>query len=633
MTRRMPFLIVLIAALCTVSGIFTRPPGESDAVEAFGRIPVLAEGRFKPMDSVARSTLLLIQGRQRVMTPDNTELTPDEWLLDVFFVPQKADAYDVFVVDNPDLLALIGQTDETVAIHYSTKARQMLALFGALETRRKRFSFDEILPHIPDIEAQVKLAEPVEAQARTHFQSAVVQLFGNLSQYVKLRRAFVPDGTTDFLGELLHLQETLVEGIDAVRAKEAGKPHDEAKAAAIIDEGQKFVAMAESTDLLAIPPDGDETDPNTWHNAGHALLETFGKGEVNPAVLAYAGMGYAWSRNQPASFEHIVSLYGSSLEKHFGKQVHKAKIETIFNAAEPFYAGMWIYLAAFLLAALSWFKWTEPARRSAFGLVALGWTVATIGIATRMWLEGRPPVTNLYSSALFIGWGSVALCLVLEILYKNAIGTAAAGLIGFATLIIAHHLALAGDTLEMMRAVLDSNFWLGTHVVVVTTGYASTFLAGVLALLYVVLGVFTRKLDKATADSLARMVYGIVCFATLFSFVGTMLGGIWADQSWGRFWGWDPKENGALIIVIWNALILHARWGGMIRQRGLMCMALFGNIVTSWSWFGTNMLGIGLHSYGFTEAAFWWLSAFIVVQLGFIALGNLPLDKWRSFRP
>jgi ABC-type transport system involved in cytochrome c biogenesis permease subunit len=205
-------------------------------------------------------------------------------------------------------------------------------------------------------------------------------------------------------------------------------------------------------------------------------------------------------------------------------------------------------------------------------------------------------------------------------------------MVGFATLIIAQHLALAGDTLEMMRAVLDSNFWLATHVVVVTTGYASTFLAGALAIIYVLRGVLTRTLDKDTADALARMVYGIVCFATLFSFVGTALGGIWADQSWGRFWGWDPKENGALIIVIWNALILHARWGGMVRQRGLICLAIFGNIVTSWSWFGTNMLGIGLHSYGFTAAAFWWLSAFVVSQLALIALANLPLEKWRSFR-
>ena len=115
--------------------------------------------------------------------------------------------------------------------------------------------------------------------------------------------------------------------------------------------------------------------------------------------------------------------------------------------------------------------------------------------------------------------------------------------------------------------------------------------------------------------ALSKMVYGIVCFATLFSFVGTVLGGIWADQSWGRFWGWDPKENGALLIVLWNAIILHARWGGLARDRGIMNLAVFGNIVTSFSWFGVNMLGIGLHSYGFMDAAFKWLMLFMASQL------------------
>jgi ABC-type transport system involved in cytochrome c biogenesis permease subunit len=241
-------------------------------------------------------------------------------------------------------------------------------------------------------------------------------------------------------------------------------------------------------------------------------------------------------------------------------------------------------------------------------------------------------VTNLYSSALFVGWGSVALCLILEAIFKNAIGSVAAGLTGFATLLIAHHLSLGGDTLEMMRAVLDSNFWLATHVVIVTIGYSATFLAGFLAIIYIARGTFTKSLDQKTADSLVRMVYGIICFATLFSFVGTVLGGIWADQSWGRFWGWDPKENGALIIVLWNALILHARWGGLIKARGLMALAVFGNIVTSWSWFGTNMLGVGLHSYGFTDSAFMALSLFVLSQLALIALAVRPLKSWRSFQ-
>jgi hypothetical protein len=127
------------------------------------------------------------------------------------------------------------------------------------------------------------------------------------------------------------------------------------------------------------------------------------------------------------------------------------------------------------------------------------------------------------------------------------------------------------------------------------------------------------------------MIYGIVCFATLFSFTGTVLGGIWADQSWGRFWGWDPKENGALIIVLWNALILHARWGGMVQQRGMAVLAVAGNIVTAWSWFGVNMLGVGLHAYGFMSGAVFWLLSFDLSQLVLIGLGLLPMRWWRSF--
>jgi ABC-type transport system involved in cytochrome c biogenesis permease subunit len=193
----------------------------------------------------------------------------------------------------------------------------------------------------------------------------------------------------------------------------------------------------------------------------------------------------------------------------------------------------------------------------------------------------------------------------------------------------------------MLRAVLDTNFWLATHVVTVTIGYAATFVAGGLALAYVLLGVLTPLLatkvgegQNLTLDkALVKMVYAIVCFATLFSFIGTVLGGIWADQSWGRFWGWDPKENGALLIVLWNAIILHARWGGIVRDRGLMNLAIFGNIITAFSWFGVNMLGIGLHSYGFMDAAFKWLMIFNATQLAAIFIGLLPLTAWRSFRP
>jgi ABC-type transport system involved in cytochrome c biogenesis permease subunit len=325
-------------------------------------------------------------------------------------------------------------------------------------------------------------------------------------------------------------------------------------------------------------------------------------------------------------------LLTAQLARRFGPDLQKCRTEAAFNQAEPFTTSMGLYVLVFLLAVGSWLRWPDTLQRSAFWLMALAFSVATVGIVTRMWLEGRPPVTNLYSSALFVGWVAVALCLVLEKIYRNAIGAAAGGMIGFCTLIIAHHLSLSGDTMEMMRAVLDSNFWLTTHVLTIVIGYGATFLAGILAIIYIFRGALTKSLTKETADALTRMVYGIVCFATLFSLVGTVLGGIWADQSWGRFWGWDPKENGALIIVLWNAIILHCRWGGLVKQRGLMMLAVFGNVVTSWSWFGVNMLGVGLHSYGFMQSAFYWLIGFVICQLLIIGLAALPPEKWRSFQ-
>ena len=121
-----------------------------------------------------------------------------------------------------------------------------------------------------------------------------------------------------------------------------------------------------------------------------------------------------------------------------------------------------------------------------------------------------------------------------------------------------------------------------------------------------------------------------MCFAIFFSFVGTVLGGLWADDSWGRFWGWDPKENGALMIVLWNALVLHARWDKMVGDRGLAVLALGGNIVTAWSWFGVNQLGIGLHSYGFTSGIVRALITFGIYMLVCSAFGVLPLRWWWS---
>jgi cytochrome c-type biogenesis protein CcsB len=494
---------------------------------------------------------------------------------------------------------------------------------------------------------------------RTIYERAVVKLQNALTVYRRLKNSVKPESVGDFRPELVEFQKAIEPGVAAYRAQGAGRDHNTNDLNRLGGYLEQYEFLSRIAYPLIVPPHHPEEERDNWMNVGAALMESVRGHTLHNSVTHYAAMLDAYRHGETNKFNQAVAGYQASLEPKLGKEIAKGRSEFFFSDYAFFYKAINIYVFAFLLACASWFFWGEPLRRSAHWLMALAFVIHTIGLIYRMVLEGRPPVTNLYSSAVFIGWGLVLFCLFLERIFPLAIATAVATLGGFLTLIIAHGLAMGGDdTMKMLQAVLDTNFWLATHVVTITIGYSATFLAGLLAIAYVVLGLFTRKLNGTVGDSetgnpsvsktssakatqrpqltinqaIGKMVYGIICFATLFSFVGTVLGGIWADQSWGRFWGWDPKENGALIIVLWNAIILHARWGGLIRERGLMNLAIFGNVVTAFSWFGVNMLGIGLHSYGFMDAAFKWLMIFNASQCFLIALGLLPERYWRSFR-
>jgi ABC-type transport system involved in cytochrome c biogenesis permease subunit len=535
-----------------------------------------------------------------------------EWLANVTMNPQVADDWPIFRVDNPDLITFL-----------------KLPEINKTNCDGEHYSWNQIAPSLQAFDSENERVEKIESAQRSVYEHAVVKVHARLELYAQLKNTIQPPDAENWKSELADYEKMIPSGVAAARAQQAGQNYDTNVFNAFLGELQRFDFMSRFEPPLIVPPENNSGD---WKNVGTVLLAS-AKGEKIPSAIEdYAAMADALKNQNVAGFNSaLANYYRSPLIPNFSRALAKSRAEVFFNQMQPFYNAMVIYVLAGLLAIFSWFNLSETLRRCAVWLIALAFFIHTTGLIYRIVLQGRPPVTNLYSSAIFIGWGACLLGMILEKFYKNGIGAVVSAGMGFITLIIAQNLALDGDTMEMMRAVLDTNFWLATHVVAVTTGYASTFVAGFLALIYIVRGVFTKTLDEATAKSLARMIYGIVCFATLFSFVGTVLGGIWADQSWGRFWGWDPKENGALIIVLWNALILHLRWGGMIRERGLVCCAVFGNIVTSWSWFGVNMLGIGLHSYGFTDAAFKWLMLFVASQIGFIILGSLPQRMWKSF--
>jgi len=378
-----------------------------------------------------------------------------------------------------------------------------------------------------------------------------------------------------------------------------------------------------------VPPRTPGADWTTLIDAAHESQTTGYRDPIAESFLRAVG---DYADGQPAAFNAEVRNYERLIDQRVPIAANKAGFEAWFNRFDPFTMSIVFYIMVFLFAAISWVGFSRPMARSAFWILCLTLLIHTFGLSARIYMSGRPPVTNLASSAIFIGWGMVVFATCLELIYKNGIGAVLAAAAGFPTLIIAQRLSLDGDTMKVLQAVLDTNIWLATHVVSITLGYAATFLAGLIGIAYVCTGLFTRHLDGDLKKTFGRMMYGITCFAILFSFVGTILGGIWADQSWGRFWGWDPKENGAILIVLANALFLHARWGGLVKERGMANIAIFGNIVTAWSYFGTNMLGVGLHSYGFMASAVLWLTLFIGSQIFFIGCGLMPLETWRSFR-
>jgi ABC-type transport system involved in cytochrome c biogenesis permease subunit len=561
----------------------------------FGTLPVIANGRVQPLDSLARNGLLSIHAKQSV-SGENAPATPSAWLAELAFKPALADTRKIFLIHHDDLLGLTGLTRGS----------------------EKSFSFEQLKPAFPALQKEAARIEKIDAQTRSAYEKALIRLTRNLFSYNQLKHALALPQKENVEAEFGLFLEKVTAALAAADNKET--PLDPVLKADASARMREMLDWSPFTEVFTTP---SSKDNDGWRNLPDSVIDSADTGKLHPAALAYARLGDAYRAGDFTAFNSSVADYRKWLSANRPEQLRKSSAETVFNRFAPFYQSMALYVVAFLCAAISWLRSGSVLRSAAFRILILGFAVHTAGLITRMVLEGRPPVTNLYSSAVFIGWGVIVLSILLELYHRNAIGTAVAAVIGFATLLIAHHLSLSGDTLEMMRAVLDTNFWLATHVVIITLGYSSSFLAGSIAIAWILRRAF-GGMQPAVSTSMRGMVYGIICFATLASFVGTVLGGIWADQSWGRFWGWDPKENGALLIVIWNAIILHARWGGMVKERGMMVMAVFGNIVTSWSWFGTNMLGIGLHSYGFTDAAFLWLSAFIVSQLLIMAISFLP---------
>lgn len=647
MKKVIPLIVIGIALVYTLK--FAIPPKYPDgyALNDFGRLPVLLNGRIQPLDTVARNTLIQIAGSSKV---PETKVMALPWFMELITDQEQADDRHIFRLHHPEIIQDLNLNDK-----------------GYRKKQLYYFSLNELRPHLKTIfDDAVRIGE-IKPQNRNHQERQIIEVANAVHTYQRLRISFVPQGMDD-LKESINGLQTSIELVRAEALKQqSNQPFDEAVLNDFLATGQAIEQAAGAALPSIIPPEKNQPS-EAWTNVGSALMSsienmgsTGGRLSLNENLQLYAEVQSSYKNGDVEGFNKAVKqlgLYMQELDRphkaarsewyigklisatfgklvnHFQKPSLKAKVEYFLNHLDPFACAKGIYMLGFVAALIfvARPKW-QASWTSALGLTVLAFAVHSFGILLRMLLEGRPPVTNLYSSAVFVGWGAILLALFTEVLFRNGLSILGCTLIGFATLMVAHALSLDGDTMAMLQAVLDTNAWLATHVTTVTLGYSATFVAGFLGLVYMLMGITTPYLDRDRRKMLGKVIYGIVCFATLFSFVGTILGGIWADQSWGRFWGWDPKENGALLIVIFNAIILHARWGGMIRERGLVAMVIFGNVITAFSWFGTNLLGVGLHSYGFMEGTFRPLTLFMASQVLLTLTGMfLPEKFWLSYR-
>lgn len=293
------------------------------------------------------------------------------------------------------------------------------------------------------------------------------------------------------------------------------------------------------------------------------------------------------------------------------------KAEVHYNDFHPFRWAYIFYFLAALVLLIVWALSKESWMKVAWVMLTIGFILHTYGFGLRMYIMGRAPVTNMYETVVWVSWGVLLFAAVLEIIYKFRIILLAGSLAALFSLVIADFApAVLDPTLQPLEPVLRSNYWLTIHVMTITISYAAFFLAfclGDMGLYYFIRG---EEKNKEKIRTIVLAIYRSIQIGVAFLAPGIILGGVWADYSWGRFWGWDPKETWALIALLGYLTVLHARYAGMLKQFGMVAASIVAFSLVVMAWYGVNfVLGAGLHSYGFGAGGVEYVSSFIAIHL------------------
>ena len=603
-------------------------PWEEETLDLAALLPVQDGGRIKPLGTYAGFSMLSLHGARKmeIIGKDGQKviLKPLGWMLDCMFRPELADQLPTFRVDNAEVLDAVGIKSKG---------------------RRDRYSYNDLKPGLEKLQElsvtyrQIQQQDPEHlkpVESQTLSLASNVEYYKFLTGYMDFARGGLLPATASTEGKILPVSEVM-QAAPKIRAELQAAGQGKAVSSEVQTIATLIQKRASSSGaILNLFPPANKDDAE-WLSAGDRIFHIFTGLTREPEqsikdVKLLEDVSQALKTGGQSAFREKFSAWENSVVE---RAKARGEYRSIPLEADYFkknwfiYALVW-FLTAVLSSAVMFFAGRTKAGRIAHwatvAFLGLGLVYMIIPIAKRSIIMQRPPVGNLYDTIIFICAAVVAFGLLVEWMTRKRFVLGITPIVAAFLIVLARRFEVGEgkDHLDPLVAVLRSNYWLTIHVITITLGYAAGLITALLSIVYVMMR--TLGLDGGDASlrrSMTRAVYGCVCLTLTLSLIGTVLGGVWANDSWGRFWGWDPKENGALMIVLWSLAILHARLGGYIKEWGLHLCAIFGAMVVGFSWWHVNFLNVGLHNYGFSAEKIWAVRAFYGLMLLFIVWGGI----------
>jgi cytochrome c-type biogenesis protein CcsB len=619
-------IITLLCCISVTSGIPASP--SSMKVDAFGSMLLLENGRKKPIDTYARNKLLQFSGKRRI-----AKSSALEWMTGLMLDPTRADYDKVFLINNPDFAQTLGISPE----------------------RKRRYSYAALSGAIDNILHYQDRAMKTAEKNRTEFDREIIRIYSNLIdyRYIASTMSFIepdigfhlsiadssgsippvlldPTHPPSFL-DMLQLGSFHTENMQRIQRQPLDSLSETDRAIVAVTKRMFEISQTVGNPephIILLTENGAESWMSPWGFVGQYRSVAV----KSPFIESLVTITRAYRSRDQQAFDRSIATFKRQVQSsNAAVALPDPTPELLYNHLNTFFIAKVLLGLAALLALIGLFSKKRPVAVASMAGIIAAFALCTFGIILRMLIMRHPPVTNLYETFIFVAWTTMIIGMFIEFAGIRSIGLVTASLAGFIFLHVAGRYAADGDTLGMLAAVLDSGFWLTTHIITIALGYAGCMGAAFIGHIYLVKKLLSPS-DKAPLAMIGQAVYGVFAFGFLFTTIGTVTGGMWADQAWGRFWGWDPKENGALLIILWCAIIFHARMSRRIADAGMAAGAIVSAILVMCTWIGVNLLGTGLHSYGFTTSGAKMLFGYSGFELLFLAIIGSGIFMRRNAR-